>query len=97
MPIARPSIARWRRYLESAGETLPAAIAAVIELGLNHEQQHQELILTDIKHALAQNPLRPAYREGVAKPSHANVRPMGWSFVDGGNKMARPRRARVRF
>ena len=73
-------------YFESAGETLPAAVAAVIELGLNHEQQHQELILTDIKHALAQNPLRPAYREGVATPSHAKVRPMNWSFVDGGIK-----------
>ena len=78
--------ARWKAYLESAGETLPASVAAVIELGLNHEQQHQELILTDIKHALAQNPLRPAYREGVAKPSHAKVRPMSWSFVDGGIK-----------
>ena len=58
-----------------------------IELGLNHEQQHQELILTDIKHALAQNPLRPAYREGVGKPSTtAEVRPMDWSFVAGGLK-----------
>ena len=73
-------------YLDSAGEDLPAAVAAVIELGLNHEQQHQELILTDIKHALAQNPLRPAYRERVAKPSHGKVRPMAWSFVEGGIK-----------
>jgi len=73
-------------YFESAGETLPAVMAAVIELGLNHEQQHQELILTDIKHALAQNPLRPVYREGVGTPSSAQVRPMNWSFDDGGIK-----------
>ncbi len=73
-------------YLESAGEKLAASVAAVVELGLNHEQQHQELILTDIKHALAQNPLRPAYREGVEQPSHADARPMGWSLVAGGIK-----------
>ena len=73
-------------YLESAGETLPESVAAVIELGLNHEQQHQELILTDIKHALAQNPLRPAYRDGVDRPSNTKVRPMSWSFVEGGIK-----------
>ncbi len=38
-------------------------IIDLVEIGLNHEQQHQELILTDAKHALWANPLRPAYRE----------------------------------
>jgi ergothioneine biosynthesis protein EgtB len=66
-------------YLDAAGDTLEADVAAVVELGLNHEQQHQELILTDIKHALAQNPLRPAYREGVALSSNAPARAMQWS------------------
>ena len=41
-----------------------AETARLIEVGLHHEQQHQELLLTDIKYTLWRNPLRPAYREG---------------------------------
>ena len=53
-----------------------------IVLGLNHEQQHQELILTDIKHALFQNPLLPAYRPEQAPPRTA--RKLEWLEHPGG-------------
>jgi len=69
------------RLLESIDETL----VPLIELGLNHEQQHQELILTDIKHALAQNPLKPAYREpGNASSSVSWLPSMEWVPFRGG-------------
>ena len=73
-----------KSYLESAGESLDANVAAVIELGINHEQQHQELILTDIKHALAQNPLRPAYCQGVEASSGASAHAIEWLTFPGG-------------
>jgi hypothetical protein len=63
--LSRPSldqIADWRAHVDEAMR--PAArrsgARALIELGIAHEQQHQELLLTDIKHALFQNPLAPA-------------------------------------
>ena len=57
-------------------------LAAVLVLGINHEQQHQELILTDIKHALFQNPCYPAYAEGAG--IEVVTTPAQWlSFGDG--------------
>lgn len=55
----------------------------LVELGLNHEQQHQELILMDIKHALSLNPLRPAYR-AVRRARMPAVPAMGWREFEGG-------------
>jgi ergothioneine biosynthesis protein EgtB len=72
------------RFLSSACGALPAEIASVIELGLNHEQQHQELILTDIKYTLARNPLRPAYRPDAAQPGDVEPVPSVWQPYAGG-------------
>ena len=57
-------------------------LAPTIELGFHHEQQHQELLLMDIKHVLSRNPMRPAY---AGAPS-ATVEPdaLGWVDVEGG-------------
>lgn len=76
--LSRPSVADVYKYrahvddavltlLERLSEERDEAVIARIELGLHHEQQHQELLLTDIKHNFAQNPLRPAYQ--AAQPS----------------------------
>lgn len=78
--LSRPTVADVYRYrahvddamlalLERLTEEHDEAVVARIELGLHHEQQHQELLLTDIKHHFAMNPLRPAYH--VAQPARA--------------------------
>jgi ergothioneine biosynthesis protein EgtB len=60
-----------------------AGLAALVQLGLQHEQQHQELLLTDVKHLLAQSPLYPAYH---ASPLVDGVdpAPLAWIDFDGG-------------
>ncbi|MDX6326391.1 MAG: hypothetical protein QOK15_2745 [Nocardioidaceae bacterium] len=57
-------------------------LAATIELGFHHEQQHQELLLMDIKHVLSRNPLRPVYAGKPTPPCEAG--PLGWVDVEGG-------------
>lgn len=67
--ISRPGVAEvadYRTYVDAAmdrllNRPLDDDLAGLVELGLHHEQQHQELMLMDIKHVLAQNPLQPAY------------------------------------
>jgi ergothioneine biosynthesis protein EgtB len=70
--LSRPTIDEVREYRGVVDDAVLAAFASgalddpkaleVLELGLNHEEQHQELLLTDIQHAFSLNPLRPAYR-----------------------------------
>jgi ergothioneine biosynthesis protein EgtB len=92
--LTRPSIAEVHNYrssvdaaltefIASASDDVFAAIAPLVELGLHHEQQHQELILTDILHAMSMNPMLPAVREGP--PPRARPAPDGWVEHCGGD------------
>lgn len=76
--LSRPTVAEvyaYRAHVDVAmGQLLEqlsrseSPLTELVELGLHHEQQHQELLLTDIKHILAMNPLRPAYRTDLCHP-----------------------------
>jgi len=84
--LSRPTLAEireWRAHVDEAMEALLAdpASLGLIELGIAHEQQHQELLLTDIKHALFQNPLGPTM--WPTPPSHSGEG-SGVGHVDAG-------------
>ncbi len=74
--VTRPGaaeVAAYRAHVDEAVERLLSrgaseAALAILEIGLHHEQQHQELLITDILHAFAQNPLEPAYDPGWTVP-----------------------------
>jgi ergothioneine biosynthesis protein EgtB len=91
--LSRPTVAdvfRYRAHVDERMHELFASldgrdrpeVASVIEIGLQHEQQHQELLLTDIKHVLSVNPLRPAYRE--VEPAKGYARDLTWQGFDEG-------------
>ena len=80
--LTRPSadeIGDYRAHVDAGMERLladpPDSIAALVALGLQHEEQHQELLLTDILHALAENPLRLAYDPDWREPAQASGPP----------------------
>jgi ergothioneine biosynthesis protein EgtB len=85
--ISRPTLAETYRFrrsidqqiealLERADEELLAQMEPVFVIGLNHEQQHQELLVTDIKHVFSQNPLYPVYRERHEVIDPKTIRPV---------------------
>jgi ergothioneine biosynthesis protein EgtB len=83
--LSRPSLAEILRYrahvdraLQEALPGLPLAALALVELGLNHEQQHQELMLMDVQAAFAENPLRPALWPAAAPAPAALATGLDW-------------------
>ncbi|HKE00215.1 MAG TPA: ergothioneine biosynthesis protein EgtB [Planctomycetota bacterium] len=94
--ISRPSLDDVRRYRERVDARVLASIERgsdrkdVIELGLQHEQQHQELLLTDVLHAFASSPMRPAYRAATA-PARGETSPLRWAaFAEGVRSIGAP-------
>ena len=89
--LSRPTVdevAAYRAHVDAAmvdflDECRDPSLLELVELGLNHEQQHEELLLMDIKHVLSLNPLQPVYRAaaghvGKAPDALAWYRTVGW-------------------
>jgi ergothioneine biosynthesis protein EgtB len=82
--LSRPSLDEVRSYRAHVDEALDRALPSLsqtaldlVELGINHEQQHQELFLTDILASLAENPLEPAYG-ALPPPACFAIEPLSW-------------------
>jgi ergothioneine biosynthesis protein EgtB len=91
--LSRPSHAEVLEYRAHVDDGIDKALRGgrlsiqqleLLELGLQHEQQHQELILADVKHALGSSPLRPAYQTSSAPTRRAAAAPLRWKrFPEG--------------
>jgi len=88
--LTRPTLAEiiaYRSHIDAATQSLlqkrgdDAEIRDRVVLGLNHEQQHQELLLTDIKHVLSRNPLMPVMNPSLTPPPSRS--PGAYSYIDG--------------
>jgi dimethylhistidine N-methyltransferase len=91
--LSRPGVVEIGSYRESVDEAMEQLfvsgfsqnVSALIELGLHHEQQHQELILMDIKHVLGVHPFAPSYSPVALAPSHSPaVQSAEWVAHPGG-------------
>lgn len=88
--LTRPSLDRVRAFrahvdagVEAAWDTLDDDGRAIVDLGLAHEAQHQELLLTDLLHLFGENPLEPAAYPSRPRPAPI-LRPLGWDRFPGG-------------
>jgi ergothioneine biosynthesis protein EgtB len=90
--LTRPTVEQilhYRAYVDDQmnqlleAQDFDADIATRVRLGLNHEQQHQELIVTDLKHAWAANPFHPVYKEPLPRETGASAAPAWKSFPEG--------------
>jgi ergothioneine biosynthesis protein EgtB len=95
--LSRPSAEEVRHYrehvnaavlraLDQAGDGALAELAPLLAFAVDHEQRHQERLLTDVKHAFWCSPLLPAYQDGAAPPAAGAGRPapLGWTDVPDG-------------
>ncbi len=93
--LSRPTVEEiyaYRRYIDNAMEALIQGcpeqdwpmVRNRLGIGLNHEQQHQELLVTDIKHNFAFNPLRPAYRADLSRSETGDPAPLTFTALEGG-------------
>src|SRR5262249_34668678 len=92
--LSRPTVAEVYRYrthvdnrMHALLDRLPTAelerYAAIVEIGVNHEEQHQELIVTDLKHVLSKNPLEASY--GATRlAAMGGAPPLAWRRFAGG-------------
>jgi len=82
--ISRPTVEETKRFrasidadvdalVASTGEKLFCEIEPILRLGIHHEQQHQELLVTDIKHVFAQNPLFPVFQKAKIENRNINI------------------------
>jgi ergothioneine biosynthesis protein EgtB len=89
--LSRPgveAVAAYRAHVDAAMERLLEGcgddVAELAVMGLHHEQQHQELLLTDIKHAFSCSPIFPAYAPASVAPLAGSLPPVRWWRIDGG-------------